>query len=82
MGHELTRSTPLVDTPDLAALLSKDASKHIVCDALAGTAVTPTGKIAKISGVVMSREVAVTDTTAGECTGKRGWVSVQSLKKK
>jgi hypothetical protein len=82
IGHELTRSTPLVDTPDFAALLSKDQSKHIVCNALDGTAVTPTGNTAKMSGVVMSREVVVTDTTAGECTGKRGWVSVQSLKKK
>lgn len=73
-GYELKRSTPLMDTSDLAVLLGKDISKHIVCDAIAGTSVTPTGQTAQ-----RMREVEVTDVLAGECTGKKGWVSIESL---
>jgi hypothetical protein len=76
MGHELKRSTPLVDSPNPANLVGPEASKHIVCTVLAGTPVTPTGKTAKISGLDMWHEVEV---NAGDCQGKRGWVEFTSL---
>jgi hypothetical protein len=79
MGHELKRSTFLVDSPN-ANLSSQGASKQIVCNALAGTPVSFTGRTAD-SGPLKDYWQEVTINT-GACAGKSGWVGSDSLSMK
>jgi hypothetical protein len=77
-GHELQRGTFLLDSPNLDNLSGPQASKRIVCSALAGTPVLPTGK-REDYGPIKDYwwEVAI---NTGNCAGKRGWVVWNSLK--
>src|SRR5262245_45264643 len=75
-GYVLKRSTPLVDSPDLTNLLGRDAAKHVVCSAPAGTRVQPTVGQGNTGNVGRLWEVTILE---GDCTGKVGWVSFESL---
>ena len=66
----------IVDSPNLANLVGKDASKHVVCLVPAGTPIAPTGRKESIGGLDMWQEVMV---TAGDCANKVGWAARENL---
>lgn len=67
-GVSLVLSEPSLD-------VVTDKSKH-VCNAIAGTPITLTGRSADASGIPMWKEIII---TSGECAGKKGWASLSVI---
>ncbi|MBR8842397.1 hypothetical protein [Pseudoalteromonas sp. JC3] len=63
----------IISEPNIMA--ATDKSKH-VCNAIAGTPVVLTGRVADMSGIPMWKEVSI---LKGDCAGKVGWASVSVL---